>query len=102
MACGQLKFGASGCLPSVALSEFNQGGNQALADGGERELLDDSHEAAQAGTYHDEHFERYLGMIHAIRLEIAPRDKSDLGVFDGDGRGGKRTAVKDGQLGDGF
>ena len=102
MAGGEVEFDTARGGIAFVLGEFDEGCDEALADGGEGEFLDDGDESAESGAYDLEDFEGDFGVFHAIGLEVAAGDEGDFGVVDGDGGGGERAAVEDGEFGDGF
>lgn len=102
MGGGKLELDAVVGLFAFSLRQAHENGDEALADGGEGELFNDADEAAEARTDDGEDLEGDFGVLDAEGMEVAAGDKGDLGIFNGDGRGRIRTAVEDGELGDGF
>jgi len=75
-------------LDALTLGELDESGDEALANGGKRKLLDDAHQTPEPRAGYGEHLERDLGMFETIAVKIALRDEGDLRFLDGDSGGG--------------
>ena len=85
-------------LPSL-FSQPNQQRDQALANRGEGQLLDNAYQAAQPGTDKGQYFERNFRVVETVISKVLARDKCNLSLIHGNGRSRIRATVKHRQFG---
>ena len=69
-----------------------------MADGGEGEFFDDSHQASQSRADHTQDLQGYLRMRETERLEIMSAYEKQRSIFHGGSRGWLISAIEYRQL----
>ena len=101
MRAGKLEFNATLRRRPVGLGQPNQRRHQPLTHRGEREFLDNAHQAPQPRANHGQHLQRNFRVLQTEAAEVIARDEQNLRVFDGTDRRRIGSAIEDGQLGNG-